>query len=172
MSGDELHYDQMVEEALRGVVREALMLAAERGLPGDHHFYITFRTDHPGTEVPNSLRERYPSEMTIVLQHQFWNLEVGTEHFEITLSFSNVPHRMVIPYAAMVSFADPSVRFGLQFDGGSPSSGTEAEDATAAHLVTVPKSKGKPAATAASEEDGATQKADTKIVTLDSFRKK
>ena len=172
MSGDELRYDQMVEQALRGVVREALELAAERGLPGDHHFYITFRTDHPGIEIPNSLRERYPSEMTIVLQHQFWNLEVGPDSFEITLSFSNVPHRMVIPYAAMINFADPSVRFGLQFDGDSEGGGSAEEDGSAAHRVAVPKSKGKAAGPAPAEERKAADKDDTKIVTLDSFRKK
>jgi hypothetical protein len=106
----------MVEDALRGVVGKALSQVAKRGLPGDHHFYITFRSDDPGVQIPDHLRQRYPSEMTIVLQHQFWGLEVGEEAFSVTLTFSDVPERLTVPYAALVAFADPSVRFGLQFD--------------------------------------------------------
>ncbi|HEX9792150.1 MAG TPA: ClpXP protease specificity-enhancing factor SspB [Kiloniellales bacterium] len=116
MAGNELRYDRMVEDALRGVVGKALSQVAKRGLPGDHHFYITFRSDDPGVQIPDHLRQRYPSEMTIVLQHQFWGLEVGEEAFSVTLTFSDVPERLTVPYAALVAFADPSVRFGLQFD--------------------------------------------------------
>jgi len=116
MGEDGLRYDAMVESALRGVVRRALAYAAERGLPGDHHFYISFRTTHPGVDIPAALRARYPEEMTIVLQHQFWGLDVGEEAFGVTLSFSDVPERLTIPFAAVSAFADPSVRFGLQFD--------------------------------------------------------
>ncbi len=119
MADNELRYDRMVEDALRSVVSRALSYAAERGLSGDHHFYITFLTNHPGVVMPDHLRGHYPSEMTIVLQHQFWGLEVGPEAFGVTLSFANQPERLTVPYAAVSAFADPSVRFGLQFDVGT-----------------------------------------------------
>jgi len=119
MADNELKYDRMVEDALRSVVGRALSHAAERGLSGDHHFYITFLTDHPGVTMPDHLRSHYPNEMTIVLQHQFWGLEVGPESFGVTLSFANEPERLTVPFAAVTAFADPSVRFGLQFDVGT-----------------------------------------------------
>ncbi len=119
MADHELKYNQMVEDALRSVVGRALSHAAERGLSGDHHFYITFLTDHPGVAIPDHLRSQYPSEMTIVLQHQFWGLEVGPETFGVTLSFANQPERLTVPYAAVSAFADPSVRFFLQFNAGT-----------------------------------------------------
>ncbi len=119
MADNELRYDRMVEDALRSVVGRALRHAAERGLSGDHHFYITFLTDRPGVEMPDHLRSHYPSEMTIVLQHQYWGLEVGPEVFSVTLSFASEPERLTVPYAAVTAFADPSVRFGLQFDVGT-----------------------------------------------------
>ena len=119
MTDKELRYDRMVEDALRSVVSRALIHAAERGLSGDHHFYITFLTDHPGVVMPDSLRSHYPNEMTIVLQHQFWGLEVGPKAFGVTLSFANEPERLSVPFAAVTAFADPSVRFGLQFDVGT-----------------------------------------------------
>jgi hypothetical protein len=115
MARDSLHYDKMVENALRGVVRQALASVIDQGLPGNHHFYLTFRTSHPGVEIADRLRAQYPQEMTIVLQHQFWGLEVTDEHFVVNLSFSNIPERLEVPYAALVSFVDPSVKFGLQF---------------------------------------------------------
>lgn len=110
-----LRYDRMVESALRGVVRQAVEEVIETGLPGDHHFYITFITDFPGVNIPSYLRERYPGEMTIVLQYQFYDLEVDDEKMGVTLSFNNVPERLVIPLAAITIFADPSVNFALQF---------------------------------------------------------
>ncbi len=110
-----LRYDMMVENALRGVVREALTVAAERGLPGAHHFYITFRTDMPNVEIPDFLKGQYPHEMTIVLEHQFWGLEVDESQFSVTLSFRNLPQRLTIPFAAVTAFSDPSVKFGLEF---------------------------------------------------------
>ena len=116
MADNELKYDRMVEDALRSVVRRALGYAAERGLFGDHHFYITFLTGHPDVTMPDHLRSHYPKEMTIVLQHQFWGLEVGPKSFGVTLSFANEPERLTVPFAAVTAFADPSVRFGLQFD--------------------------------------------------------
>ena len=110
-----IRYDLMVQEALRQVVKESLSLAASEGLPGEHHFYITFSTTHPGVEMPDNLRGQYPEEMTIVLQHQFWQLKVKDEVFVVTLSFSGVPQTLTIPYTAVSAFADPHVRFGLQF---------------------------------------------------------
>jgi hypothetical protein len=110
-----LRYDKMVENALRSVVREALTVTAEYGLPGAHHFYVTFRTDYPGVEMPDFLHAQYPLDMTIVLEHQFWGLEVDDIRFSVTLSFRNQTHRLVIPLAAITAFADPSVKFGLEF---------------------------------------------------------
>src|SRR3546814_19275203 len=100
----------MVEDALRSVVRRALIHVAGHGLPGNHHFYITFRTAHPDCEIPQVLRERYPGEMTIILQHQFWGLEIAEDQFCVTLSFNDVPNRRVVPFAAVTAFADPSER--------------------------------------------------------------
>ncbi|MBI3441289.1 MAG: hypothetical protein HY052_05745, partial [Proteobacteria bacterium] len=105
----------MVEKALRGVVKQALQEVVESGIIDDHHFYITFFTDYPGVKVPIYLKERYPGEMTIVLQHQFYDLEVTDEKFTVMLSFNNVPERLVIPLGAITIFADPSVNFALQF---------------------------------------------------------
>lgn len=126
MSNDEddiLRYDKMVEQALRGVVKQAIEEVIAGDLPGEHHFYITFMTDYPGVEIPDYLRDRYPGEMTIVLQYQFYDLSVDKEKMGVTLSFNNVPERLVIPLGAITIFADPSVNFALQFqplgeDGG------------------------------------------------------
>ncbi|TAN55400.1 MAG: hypothetical protein EPN20_20275, partial [Magnetospirillum sp.] len=115
MPVEELRYDKMVEDALRGVVRDALTFAAEQGLPGDHHFYVTFRTHYPGVALPKHVLARHPDEMTIVLQHQFWDLDVSFEQFAVTLSFSGKSERLVIPFTAVTGFADPSAKFGLQF---------------------------------------------------------
>ena len=108
-------YDKMVEKALRGVVAQALREVVENGLTDDHHFYITFFTDHAGVKLPGYLKERYPGEMTIVLQHQFYDLEVADDKFSVMLSFNNVPERLTIPLSAVTIFADPSVNFALQF---------------------------------------------------------
>ena len=163
---DGFPYEIMVEKALRGVVRDALRVVVDEGLPGEHHFYITFRTDHPNVSIPKNLMERYPNEMTIVLQHQFWNLEAKDEEFQVTLSFANVPHRLVVPYEAVVAFADPSVRFGLQFEvpDGLPEIGeTETESAAEPDLKDD---------TNEANEAGGAKTGDTNVVTLDTFRKK
>jgi uncharacterized protein len=112
---DLLRYDKMVESALRGVVREALARTASSGLPGAHHFYITFRTRFPGLAIPDYLAQQYADEMTVVLEHQFWDLEVCEQCFSVTLSFQNKPERLTIPFDAITAFADPAVKFGLQF---------------------------------------------------------
>ncbi|MBL4589310.1 MAG: hypothetical protein JKY11_04430 [Alphaproteobacteria bacterium] len=163
MTEDEtLRYDKMVEGALRSVVRDAVQEVVENGLPGDHHFYITFLTDFPGVKIPDYLRDRYPGEMTIVLQFQFEDLYVDDEIFQVSLSFNNKPEKLIIPLPAISIFADPSVNFALQFqplehepsgdlpdpDGdGGPDDGEKAE---------APK-----------EEE-----AKGEVVSLDQFRKK
>lgn len=117
---DFLRYDKMVEAALRNVVRKAVQEVIDGydvrgGMPGDHHFYITFLTDYPGVKIPSYLRDRYPGEMTIVLQYQFSDLFVNDERLEVTLSFNNVPEKLIVPLGAISIFADPSVNFALQF---------------------------------------------------------
>ena len=118
MVKDQMNYNDMVESALRGVVRAALDQVAEGGLPGNHHLYLSFHTDYPGVVLPGHLRERFPEEMTVVLQHQFWGLETNDQGFEVTLSFDDVHEYIFVPFAAMTAFADPSVQFGLQFKAG------------------------------------------------------
>ena len=114
MAKDLMRYDKMVETALRSVVKDALRSAAQNGLPGDHHFYITFRTQVKDVGLTEYLKDRYPKEMTIVLQHQFYGLDIREDGFDVTLSFNNVPERLSIPFEAITIFADPSVNFALQ----------------------------------------------------------
>ncbi|WP_342641588.1 SspB family protein [Rhodoligotrophos ferricapiens] len=116
MAEDLMRYDLMAQDALRGVVKAALKRAARTGLPGDHHFFIAFDTKHPGVKISERLRKKYPEDMTIVLQHQFWSLEVYDDRFEVDLSFDNIPERLSIPLTAIKGFFDPSVQFGLQFE--------------------------------------------------------
>jgi uncharacterized protein len=148
---DILRYDKMVEAAWRGVVRQALHQVAMHGLPGAHHFYIGFRTNAPEVKLPDYLRAEYPTDMTVVLEHQFWDLEVGDEHFAVTLKFKGRAERLRVPFAAITSFMDPSVKFVLEFQT------LEAEPASPP-----------PAAEAAPDEEGKTGQ----VVTLDAFRKK
>ena len=180
MSDDGLKYDRMVEDALRGVLKTALEQAAEQGLPGNHHFYITFRTTHSDVVIPDVLRARFPSEMTIVLQYQFWGLEVGPDAFAVTLSFSDVPERLTVPFEAVTAFADPSVRFGLQFDAGRRGAG-EGEDPVLHGAAAEPGTSAAntahgdaPAETAQepTEPEPAPAAPGAKVVTLDAFRKK
>lgn len=114
---DEAYIDfpGLIDQAMRDVVRKALEAVAANGLPGEHHFFISFRTDFADVKISPSLKERHPKEMTIVLQHQFWDLKIDEDKFAITLSFNNIPEKLVVPFQAMTAFADPSVKFGLQF---------------------------------------------------------
>ena len=132
MSVDHIRYDLLTQEALRGVIRTVLTDAAVKGLPGDHHFFITFDTRAEGVRMSPRLKASYPEEMTVVLQHQFWDLAVGEEDFEVGLAFNGIPERLHIPLKAVKAFFDPSVRFGLQFtvepDGAAAQD--EAEAAT------------------------------------------
>lgn len=115
MMSTKINYEDMVQQALVNVVRGLLRDAATKGLPGNHHFYITYNTDHPGVELPDYLRDQYPESITIVVQYEFWDLNIHDDHFEITLSFNNLHERLVVPFDAMTSFVDPSAKFGLQF---------------------------------------------------------
>ncbi len=155
MSQDVLRYDRLIEEALRSVVREVLTETAARGLPGNHHFYITFKTSHDGVDIPPRARAQHPEEMTIVLQHQFWNLAVEDDHFRVTLSFNKREEELVIPFASITTFADPSVQFGLQFQSHHEAT----EDEESAEL---------PEAAADVSRDMAAGE----VITLDSFRRK
>jgi len=129
MAEDLIRYDLLVQDALRGVVRKVLTDAAREGLSGEHHFYISFRTEAPGVRMSQRLREKYPQDMTIVLQHQFWDLGVTEHSFEVGLSFSGVPERLLIPFDALSGFFDPSVQFGLKFDLNEGAEGDQAEEA-------------------------------------------
>lgn len=169
MPKEQLRYDRMVESALRGVVREALKQAGDRGLPGNHHFYLTFRTGHPGIDIPEYLKSQYPGEMTIVLQYQFYGLEVTDDRFSVTLSFNNVHERLTIPFGAITTFADPSVNFALQFQPVAP--GESAEVEAIADRKPERREEAKPAApTAAGEAEAPPKRGE--VVTLDAFRKK
>lgn len=162
-----LRYDKMVEGALRGVVREAISDVIENynstgAMPGDHHFYITFLTDYPGVQIPDYLRERYPGEMTIVLQYQFSDLKVNAERMEVTLSFNNVPERLIVPLPAISIFADPSVNFALQFQPLG-----EMNEEEELILQEMPDGDDDPD----SPPDGGGDKSG-EVISLDSFRKK
>jgi hypothetical protein len=113
---DQIRYDLLTQQALRDVVRRVLADTAKKGLPGEHHFYITFDTDADGVRIPPRLREQFPENMTIILQHQFWDLKVADEEFEVGLSFGGIPEKLTVPFAAITAFFDPSVQFGLQFE--------------------------------------------------------
>ncbi|APX86841.1 MULTISPECIES: SspB family protein [Methylorubrum] len=128
MAEDLIRYDLLVQDALRGVVRKVLTDAAREGLSGEHHFYISFRTEAPGVRMSQRLREKYPQDMTIVLQHQFWDLGVTEHSFEVGLSFSGVPERLLIPFDALSGFFDPSVQFGLKFDLNEGAEGEQTEE--------------------------------------------
>ena len=184
MSKDLIGYNTLVEDGLRSVVREALRRVAEEGWPGTHHAYITFKTAAPGVEVPDFLHTRYPDELTIVLQHQFWGLEVEDARFSVTLSFNKVGHRIVVPFAALTSYADPSVKFGLQFGQEqkptrkagakrrrSPAADSEKDVAEANGEKVIPEPEDEQAAPETAE-DVSPEESGEKVVALDRFRKK
>jgi uncharacterized protein len=127
MAVDHIRYDLLAQEALRGVMRQVLTDAAKNGLPGDHHFYITFNTGADGVRMSARLREQYPQEITIVLQHQFWDLIVGDEIFEVGLAFNGISERLTVPFDAVKGFFDPSVQFGLQFETAGDEAAAPAE---------------------------------------------
>lgn len=167
MDKDLLRYDRMVEAALRGVVREAIARVAGFGLPGGHSLYITFRSDFPGVDMPDWLKALYPEAMTIVLEHQYWDLAAEEETFGVTLSFKGRRQRITVPYTALTAFHDPGVQFGLRFDQSQ-----EGEEKSAAQMgapaapMPLPAPAGKPDAAA----DDAARTA--QVVNLEAFRKK
>ena len=173
MSEQTIDYTKLVEQALRHVVRDTLTLVAERGLPGRHNIYITFSTEFPGVVLADELRARYPGEMTIVLQHEFWGLEVTRDGFGVTLSFNNQSQRIEIPFEAITVFADPSVEFGLQFNltgqGDQKEDGEEtgAEESEGDVTTMPPPSISNEAAVGEAKDGGSAE-----VVTLDQFRKK
>lgn len=140
MADDLIRYDLLVQDALRGVVRKVLTDAAREGLMGEHHFYVSFRTEAPGVRMSQALREKYPQDMTIVLQHQFWDLNVTEHAFEVGLSFSGVPERLLVPFDALSGFFDPSVQFGLKFDLSE--AGETPEEANTAPAKSGPRGAG------------------------------
>jgi len=172
MATDHIRYDVLARDALRGVLRRVLTDAAEHGLPGEHHFFITFLSTADGVKLSPRLLAQYPEEMTIILQHQFWDLVVTEDRFEVGLSFGGIPERLVVPFAAIKSFLDPSVQFGLQFE---PSEA--ATETPAAKLPAVPPASALPVvAPEPAEESGDDEPAKTsegaEVVRLDRFRKK
>ena len=175
---DLMRYDLLTQAALRSVVRLALLRVMRTGLPGGHHFFISFDTTHPGARLSQRLRARYESEMTIVLQHQFWNLHVFDDRFQIELSFDNIPEKLTIPFEAIKGFYDPSVQFGLQFAMATP----EEMELLVGPRTPAPGEDGQPgsetAEPAAKNASGDEAAGDApagdaaKVVSLDTFRKK
>lgn len=162
---DVIDYGILIDEAMQAIVQKALRLVEKQGLPNDHHFYITFDTDFPGVMIPDTLMNRYPDEMTIVLQHQFWDLEVEELRFSVVLSFDNVRHSLVVPFAALTAFADPSVKFGLQFRHAGMVQKNRVE-----RLTDTPEPEKKKGKKTKAKEATPTPK--DNVVSLDSFRKK
>jgi hypothetical protein len=171
MATDHIRYDVLARDALRGVLRRVLTDAAEHGLPGEHHFFITFLSTADGVKLSPRLLAQYPEEMTVILQHQFWDLVVTDDRFEVGLSFGGIPERLVVPFTSIKSFFDPSVQFGLQFEA------SEAAEAPAASLPAPPappvSSSVRPAPAAATENDEPSKPGEgAEVVRLDRFRKK
>jgi hypothetical protein len=202
MTIDHIRYDILTQDALRSVVRTVLEDAARNGLPGEHHFYVAFDTRAEGVKLSQRMRAQYPEEMTVVLQHQFWDLVVADDHFEVGLSFGGVPERVVVPFASIKSFVDPSVQFGVQFEILVATDGAEGEAAASdaakparppaehrpsAEVAAVPTPANPPTANAPSAKKAPAKKPETEqkdadsadtpassgqVVSLDRFRKK
>lgn len=172
MTNDLMGYEGLLRDAYRVIVRKVLTRVAKTGLPGDHHFYIAFRTKAPGVILPDFLRERHPEEMTIVVQHDFWGLEVDDDGFEIHLHFDRTPTRVVVPFDALTGFLDPSVQFGVKFDdemgmdlGGETQAGyPDREPGAKSHATDAD-----PEGDADPEDDGERETAT--VIAFDSFRK-
>ncbi|MCW8835768.1 MAG: ClpXP protease specificity-enhancing factor SspB [Rhodospirillales bacterium] len=176
MTEDPFRYDKWIEAALRGVVRRALEEAATEGLWGNHHFYITYDTTRPGVELPEPLRSQYPAEMTIVIQNEFWGLNINEEDFEVTLSFSDVRTPLRIPFDAITAFADPAVKFGLQLKieaGATDDAHPEEEEAQA---LDFPVASAQEQGNAGNNDIRAEEDSDGgktgEVIALDAFRKK
>ena len=171
MAEDLMRYDLLAQDALRGVVRSALAQVAGSGLPGDHHLFIALDTRHPQVQISERLRQKYPEEITIVLQHQFWNLEVRETEFSVELTFDNVLEKLVVPYTAIKGFFDPAVQFGLQFEIKSPAE----TDEPAGEPPPAQAARKAGAASGGGNEPGPAKESEgeaPKVVSLDQFRKK
>ena len=185
---DHIRYDILTQQALRGVVRNVLGDVAKKGLPGEHHFKIIFNTAAPGVRLSDRMRAQYPEAMTIVLQHQFWDLSVGEEAFEVGLSFGGVPERLVVPFDSIIAFYDPAVQFGFQFETVEAETGERgeaaptpdglAEKSPAPQRQSLPGSKAdivratEPAKGAPEPPPTGTDGGGGEVVRLDRFRKK
>ncbi len=172
MTKETIDYPNLIDTAMRHVVREALKHVDRYGLPGDHHFFISFQTNYPGVAISPQLKSRYPEEITIVVQHQFWDLQIHDDKFQVMLSFNNIPEKLVVPFDALTAFADPSIKFGLQFHGkrAAADSGEAVACPATGHMPHE-----KPQAAAFDEETPAEEtKAanDEKVVSLEAFRKR
>jgi hypothetical protein len=169
MAQDHIRYDILAQDALRGVIRKVLTEVGAAGrLPGDHHFFITFLTGAPGVRISQHLKSKYPEQMTIVIQHQFWDLKITESLFEIGLSFSDVPEKLVVPFNAIRGFYDPSVNFELEFD--VPLADDE-EETTSGEITAYPVATEGAEEPAAAAKDGEEKKPGS-VISLDSFRKK
>jgi hypothetical protein len=183
MATDLIRYDLLVQDALRSVVRKVLTDAARNGLLGDHHFNIAFKTHAPGVVVPPVVKQRFPDEMSIILQHEFWDLAVTQDAFEVSLNFSRRPERLIVPFDSITGFTDPSVPFGFKLEprvsetAGRPPAGEEEKGTIPAPAPAKPTSV-KPAARAAAPksaqnpEKPVERAGETKVVSIDAFRKK
>jgi hypothetical protein len=173
MADTPLQYEKMVQDAMRGVAREALREAESHGLPGEHHFYIGFKTGAPEVEMPNHLRAQYPEDITIIIQHQYWDLQVDEAGFSIGLAFGGKREQLYVPFAALTSFVDPSVEFGLQF--AQPETAEDSAPKSAETPPPASEDSGEPPAPKDGEAPNAGKsegKAGEKVVSLDQFRKK
>ena len=168
MAEDLIRYDILAQEALRGLVKKVLAEVAQTGLPGEHHFFVTFDTRHPGVRISSRLRAEYPNEMTVVLQHQFWDLAVTDTAFEVGLSFKGVPERLHVPFRALDSFVDPHAGFSLKFDVAAEAPAVEAQPEPTPLLAPPAPRIG---AEVASDAPPASE-ARGDVVSLDAFRKK
>jgi uncharacterized protein len=179
MALDHIRYDILTQDALRGVMRTVLADAAKNGLPGEHHFKITFSTTAPGVRLSERMRGQYPEAMTIILQHQFWDLVVGDEAFEVGLSFGGIPERLAIPFSAVSAFYDPAVEFGFQFEtvdtqaaGGKPKAPEQPAGPSLTTAVEPKRADSLPAPAQPQQEPPNAPTGGGEVVRLDRFRKK
>ena len=174
MAEDLIRYDILAQDALRGVVRKVLSEVARTGLPGEHHFFITFATTAPGVRISTRLLAQYPEEMTIVLQHQYWDLVVTEHAFEVGLSFNGIPERLFVPFSAVKTFADPSVGFQLQFAlvAAPPPAALRAGRRASRRSPSSPSAEEDEAGDRAEDADEAARTGAAQVVSLDAFRKK
>jgi hypothetical protein len=179
MAEDLIRYDVLAQEALRGLVKKVLSEVAQAGLPGEHHFFVTFNTQYPGVRISSRLMAEYPGEMTVVLQHQFWDLTVNDSAFEVGLSFKGVPEKLHVPLRAITSFVDPHASFALKFDVAADAAapGPVEAEAPAAEVAPPPSASAPTKVGKARERKGAEARAAAEpgkaaVVSLDAFRTK